>query len=208
MSTGFSFILPHGFGPIPLDPEIGDREDRARRLLAHLPANSGLDREQAVRGLVMVGGALRAIGAIVAGQLTFGDEDPEIAATVVLVVRDLPRSGADRSSENVRRVVADALAGVLRERHPEGDVRIGELSCGPAVVMTTVGEYRFPAGLMTTGTAVTVPSNRLQVLVPTPDGDGFVVLEMTTCHVEYWGRFVELAMVMANNITFDLKRSA
>lgn len=203
MPTGFSFTLPRGFGPIPLDPDARDREQRARRLLEHLPADALGDRAQAIEGLVMAGEALRAVGAVVAGELTLEDEEPSISATVVLAVRELPDGGTDLKSPDARRVAAAALAEVLREHHPDADVRATDFAGGPAVVLTQVGEFQLPGSRTTTGTAVTAPSNRLQVLFPAPEGDTMVVLDMNTYHTQHWARFTELAMAMADGVHFE-----
>lgn len=203
MATPFEFDLPLGFGPIPLDPDVEERAEHARRLLTHLPADQRENLDTQVQGLVAGGELMLRSGARVAGQLTVPDADPSVSATFTLAIRDLPNDGAPLGEQGSHRAFMAAIGDELRTRHPDSDIRGVDLTCGPGLVAVRAGSYRFPAERTRSGEPEEAPSYGMQVILPDPDGDRLVVLDTTTSGTERWPEFVEQTFAVANSISFE-----
>lgn len=202
MATEFEFDLPRGFGPVPLDPSPIERAEHARRILSHLGDNALGDRQRAVDGLVIAGEMMRAQGARVAGQLTIEDVDPDVTASFMLAIHDLPDGGVARDGLEARYELVAALVTQLQQRHRDQKVRAAELSSGPAVISVRAGHFQIPAERMTTGIPISAQSYGIQIMVPDPSGDRLIIIDVSTHHTEHWKTFVTQAVSVSESIKF------
>ncbi|MGH3760781.1 hypothetical protein [Actinophytocola sp.] len=140
---------------------------------------------------IPVRGELRDRGAVEAGWLPLA-EHPEAAAMLVLAVREVP---APRSGMRTAEVV-EGMAEALRREQPHAAVESRELAGGPAVVLRRAGTFRFPEH------PAPVDTVDIQVLIPTPDLDEVVVLDVSTGHVGHWPEFAAVALAVAETVRF------
>ncbi|MEJ2866434.1 hypothetical protein WCD74_01570 [Actinomycetospora sp. OC33-EN08] len=133
---------------------------------------------------------LRNEGVRLCGRLPV--EDPGASATVTVAVRALAPTD-DRSGSFSERAIA-ALRDDTAVRRPLADTRAIDLPCGPAVASLVFGEFELLPG--------TVPSFRAEFLVPTPEWDGVVVVDVQTTDEAAWPEASQEAVRIARSLRF------
>jgi hypothetical protein len=111
---------------------------------------------------------------------------------LVLAVRGLPEPDAGAGAADVAQGIADAL----RREQPHALVERRELEGGPVVVVRRAGTLRF------TGGTESVDTVSVQVLIPAPDLDELVVLDVSTSHVATAEPVAGLAVAIADTVRF------
>lgn len=83
------------------------------------------------------------------------------------------------------------------------DVRVVELTAGPAMVAASAGEYRLPPEITGQPETVVRPEFKAEFQLPTPDGKRLVVMAVTTDSEAGWSAVAAEAMRIANSIRFE-----
>lgn len=198
--------LPPGFTGLTV---TGDDEQDAARVdaLARRTAEAaGQSPERMADHIALIAHVLADNRARLFGRFATREntEQEPVTATIVLAMPELDTEDTDASrvARNGNLVAAE-LERQYRQRHPEADVRVVELSAGPAMVAASAGEYRLPPEM--TGQAQTVvrPEFKAEFQLPAPDGHRLVVMAVTTDSEAGWPAVAAEAMRIANSIRFE-----
>lgn len=190
-SVELRYALPHSYGRIPVHDDSTARTEDARAIVELLAVDDPGAATEMVNALVALGGQLRDSGAIEAGEVTLADQPPDVSATLVLSVHEVPAPDSALPTSSY----VEQLAAEIQQRQPFSAVHTHTFSCGPAVVLDRAGTFAVP------GTAE-VESRGRQVILPTPDRDEMVVLDVSTAHVEHWSEFAAVTDAVADTIHF------
>lgn len=187
-----SFTSDTGGPDLPLDPAEPNHTARVGSLVSSVAPVGDLDPDQLAAWLNASIAELRSTGLRMIGRID--------AATVAVAVSELTAPGI------VDDLFADRAADALRDdavgRRPHADTRRIDLPCGPAVASLVFGQFDLPPEETGAGEIITIPTFRAEILVPTPEWDGIVVLDVSTTDEDSWPEVSREAVRLARSLRF------
>lgn len=198
--------LPPGFTGLTVTGDSEQDAAQVEALAQRTAAPAGQSRERMADHLGIIANMLADNRALLFGRFATREntEQEPVTATVVLAMPELDTEDTDVSQvARNGNLVAAELERQYRQRHPESDVRVVELTAGPAMAAASAGEYRIPPEM--TGQAETVvrPEFKAEFQLPTPDGKRLVIMAVTTDSEAGWPAVAADAMRIANSIRFE-----
>jgi hypothetical protein len=139
---------------------------------------------------------LRLLGSFVVA----GSDGSDGSAMVAAALREL--AAPDVVDDLFADRAADALRNDMAEHRPYADTRRIELPAGPAVASLVFGQYDLPPGETGAEETITIPTFRAEFLIPTPEWDGVVVLDVSTTDEAAWPEVSVEAVRIARSVRF------
>lgn len=199
--------LPPGFTGLPLTGDEEQDTSSVTDLAARTARQAGHSTEQMAEYVGLLASLMADNQARLFGRFATSDEHlPEpVVANFVLAMPELAAGDsdiADHIAPNAS-VVAGELEKNYRKRHPAADVRVVELTIGPAMVAASAGEYRLPPEVTGQAAPVVRQEFKAEFQIPTPDGSRLVVMAVTTDSEAGWPAVAAEAMRIANSIRIE-----
>lgn len=198
--------LPPGFTGLTVTGDSEQDAAQVQALAQRTAAAAGESPERMTDHLGIIAHVLTDNRARLFGQFATRentDQEP-VTATVVLAMPELDTTDTDVASvARNGNVVAAELERQYRQRHPESDVRVVELTAGPAMVAASAGEYRLPPEMTGQPETLVRPEFKAEFQLPTPDGTRLVVMAVITDSEAGWPAVAAEAMRIANSIRFE-----
>lgn len=204
--------VPPGFTGLPVGapadgPRAGARyptEVRRRELAADIAADCGPHARELLSYLSALAGIAAPHRLRLFGHFAAGDGGPREGVFANLAVTVPALRVSDFGT--VRRIARDPLTTAkllrtrYRERHPYADVSVVQLGIGPAMVVSSAGEYRLPPKM--TGSPETVVRHRVKAefQIPAPGGTHLIVMTVSSDNEAGWPSVAGTAMRVANSI--------
>lgn len=193
--TRAALLPPRSINSLPLDEDARTRSAAARRSLEDIVAVGELGALTSL--ITTVGGELRDQG--VRFLAAFSPRLGTQASIAVAFCRLRPPSAVDEA------FAEPAIAALLRlteESRPFADCRLVDLPAGPAAASVVAGQFDLPAEMTGPTGTVTIPTFRAEFLVPTPEWDGIVVLDISTTDEDAWPEVAREAVRIAQSLRF------
>lgn len=187
---GIALFPPSSFEPAPLDPR------GAADLATEVRATSNADAAVVAEAIPPAASVLHERGVRLVGRFGVGSQGE--CATLSAAVTELSAPGDG--------FVPEHGIGALREERralrPYADTRRVDLPAGPAVASLVFGQFDFPLEEAGADDTVTVPTFRAELLIPTPEWDGIVVLDVSTTDETAWSDVAPEAVRIARSLRF------
>lgn len=197
-APGLRIDVPRGFAGIPITggPEaIAAAVRRLAEQVAEREPGQASDIEENLGGLAhfLAQREVRLFGRFaVTGEHS---SEPALAnlALAVADLGELPEGVAPGSTP--RLVAAATLVKQYRDRHPDADAQVVELSGGPAMIAQRAGDQLIGD--------TRIPEFKAEFQLPSPDTRHLAVLVVTTSDEAAWPAVAAAAMRSANSIRFE-----
>ena len=189
-------VPPPGFAGLPIEESEEDNARNLRALAARTAGPAGVTPQTMTEHLTLLAAVMATNGVLLYGRFAVSTTDGGRPATasLALTMRALAAEASDAMVRN-RGAAAAELLRLYRKRVPHAVARVVDLPIGPAMVATTAGEYRLPAGVR--------PELKAEFQIVAPDGRHLVVLAVITADEAAWPAVAAAASHVATTLRFE-----